>query len=223
MDVRVFRDTEEVHEAEKDGHRGLHLDVHLIDESAQEAAEGAAEHLADRVDEAKGLRSDANCYRRTHYSASDHLRILHYALGTTLILVTAIVSGSILQATPDDPSKKLTLITGVLAIAAVVLTALQTTFKPAERGEQHRTTAAGLGDCRRELDGFIVIPPADLAKADEKLSTIRARISDLEQAGPGYMGWTYRRARKEVMREQERQNQGARGATAPVQSKRQAA
>jgi hypothetical protein len=60
---------------------------------------------------------------------------LHYVLGLLLIFISALVSGSVLQATGDDPSQALMPTTGALSVAVVILTSVQTTFKLGERSE----------------------------------------------------------------------------------------
>ena len=203
MDVYVFRDTESAAKANGDRHHGLSFDLHLVDEPHSPKDAATTKRLTDLVAEARTQRRTVAVYRRTHYTSSDHLRLIHYAVGFALILASAIVSGSVLQATGDNPSKTLTLTAGILSIIVVVLTAIQTTFKLGERGEQHRTVAAGLGECGRELDCLIASDPTDPDKAEKALSAILAKISDVEKGAPGYMGWTYRRAKEAVRREEE--------------------
>jgi hypothetical protein len=59
--------------------------------------------------------------RGAHYRASHHLRVGHYPIGSFLIVISAVVSGSVLQASGGNPSKSLTLTAGALAVAVVVL------------------------------------------------------------------------------------------------------
>ena len=90
---------------------------------------------AELIGEAERYKGKAASFRAAHFSAGDHLRIAHYVLGFLLILFSAVVSGSVLQATDGDPSGTLTLTAGALSIAVVVLTAVQTTFKLGQRGD----------------------------------------------------------------------------------------
>ena len=99
----------------------------------------------DVAREANRLRDEVACYRAAHFKASDHLRVWHFLIGFVPIVVSAVVSGSVLQATKGNPSATLTLATGILAIVVTILTSVQTTFKLGERGEQHRSAADGFG------------------------------------------------------------------------------
>jgi hypothetical protein len=108
----------------------------------------------------------------------------HYILGFLLIVFSAVVSGSVLQETDGGPSGTLTLTAGALAIAVVVLTSVQTTFKLGERGEQHRSAAVGFGQLERKLDVFIHRPHPNLAEAWDELLKIADEITNVETGVP---------------------------------------
>jgi hypothetical protein len=153
------------------------------------------------IREAQGLKHKVAAFRAAHFSAGDHLRIAHYILGLLLIVVSAVVSGSVLQATDGNPSETLTLTAGALSIAVVVLTSVQTTFKLGERGEQHRSAAVGFGQLERKLDIFIHRPHPNVSDAWDELLKIADEITNVEAGAPGYLTRTYRRAREDVMEE----------------------
>jgi hypothetical protein len=151
------------------------------------------------IGEAERYKGKVASFRAAHFSAGDHLRIGHYILGFLLILFSAVVSGSVLQAKDGDPSGTLTLTAGALAIAVVVLTAVQTTFKLGERGEQHRSAAVGFGQLEGKLNVFIHRPHPNLSEAWDDLLKIADEIANVEAGAPGYLTRTYNRARAEVM------------------------
>jgi hypothetical protein len=140
---------------------------------------------------ARALWVSAMAQRGAHYKASDHLRMWHYAIGFGLILFSAVVSGSVLQASDTNPSQALTLAAGALSIAVVVLTSVQTTFKLGERGEQHRTTAAAFGKIARKLDVFISRKHPDLEQSWDELRAINDEYDGVEAGAPGFLGGTY--------------------------------
>jgi Protein of unknown function (DUF4231) len=148
--------------------------------------------------EAERLREKVASYRAAHFKAGDHLRIWHYILGLLLIVTSAVVSGSVLQATNGNPSKNLTLAAGILSIAVTILTSVQTTFKVGERGELHRSAADGFGRIERKLEVFIERPHPDADKAWDDLGGIANEISNVEAGAPGYLRWTYNRAQRET-------------------------
>lgn len=147
---------------------------------------------------AADLRTKIRTYRAAHFAASDHLRTMHYILGFGLILTSAVVSSSVLQATHGNPSQTLTLAAGILSTVVVVLTAIQTTFKLGERGEAHRSAADGFGRVDRQLEIFIHREHSDLAKAWDELQALADEVGNVEAGAPGYLGRTYRNARKHL-------------------------
>jgi hypothetical protein len=147
---------------------------------------------------AEDLKFKANVYRTVHYGASNHLRIIHYALGLLLIIVSAVVSGSVLQAGDGSPSTTLKVVAGSLSVSVVVLTAIQTTFKLGERSEQHRSAGAAFGRIARALEVFIHRPHADVQAAWDELLKIGDEIANVEAGAPGFLQHTYERAKREV-------------------------
>lgn len=152
----------------------------------------------DPVSEARHLHEQVVAYRAAHFSASDHLRVLNYCIGLVLILVSAVVSGSVLHASSGNPSESLKLAAGILAIVVTVLTAVQTTFKLGERGEQHRSAADGFGRVERDLEIFIGRPHPDVEQAWDDLGKLADQISQVEAGAPGYMGRTYLKSKKKA-------------------------
>jgi hypothetical protein len=153
------------------------------------------------IETASRFRTKVDANRAAHFAASDHLRVAHYVLGFLLIVVSAIVSGSVLQATGENPSKTLTLTAGIISMIVVVLTSVQTTFKLGERGEQHRSAAVGLGKVSKNLEVFIHRPHSDIQNAWDELLAIVDEISKVEAGAPGFLRRTYDRAQKDVMKE----------------------
>jgi hypothetical protein len=153
------------------------------------------------IEAAEDFRSKVRMYRSAHFRASDHLRVAHYVLGFLLIAISALVSGSVLQATEGDPSGSLTLTVGTLSIIVVVLTAVQTTFKPNERGEQHKVAANAFGNIDRKIEIFIGRNHPDTSKAWDELDALAQEIQNVEAGAPGFLRHTYEAARKEVAAE----------------------
>jgi hypothetical protein len=153
------------------------------------------------VEAARDLREKVSAYRNAHFAAGDHLRALHYVVGLLLIILSAVVSSSVLQASNEDPGQGLTLAVGLLSMAVVVLTSIQTTFRLGERGEMHRSAAVGFGQVGRKLDVFIHRPHPNVDDAWTDLQAITDEITRVEAGAPGYFTRTYRRARRELMQE----------------------
>jgi hypothetical protein len=154
--------------------------------------------MSEVTEAAKAYHQDVECYRAAHFRASDSLRTWHYVVGFGLIVVSAIVSGSVLQASGGNPSHALTLAAGVLSILVVVLTSIQTTFKLGERAELHRSAANGFGKVLNELDVFIHRPHSNVDQAWDELDRIVAEIGSVEAGAPGYLRRTYDKARRQL-------------------------
>jgi hypothetical protein len=159
--------------------------------------------MSELIDAAKRYQRQVENYRAAHFRASDNLRTWHYIVGFALIFVSAVVSGSVLQASEANPSRVLTLAAGILSIFVVVLTSIQTTFKLGERAELHRTAANGFGKVSNELDVFIHRRHSDEEKAWDELHAIIAEIGSVEAGAPGYLRRTYEQARKSFQRDME--------------------
>jgi len=147
---------------------------------------------------ARTLWENAMSQRGAHYKASDHLRVWHYVLGFMLILISAVVSGSVLQATEGNPSQALTLSAGALSVAVVVLTSVQTTFKLGERSEQHKSAAVGFGKIARKLELLISRDHESLDEVWAELTAINDEYDGVEAGAPGFLGRTYDKARAQV-------------------------
>ncbi len=147
---------------------------------------------------AHDLQFKADVYRTVHYRASNHLRVTHYALGVLLIIVSAVVSGSVLQAGDGDPSTTLKVVAGTLSVSVVVLTAIQTTFKLGERSEQHRSAGAAFGRISRSLEVFIHRRHADDQVAWDELLKVGEEIANVEAGAPGFLQHSYEQAKRKV-------------------------
>ncbi len=143
---------------------------------------------------AEPKREHVHELRRTHFAAADHMRIWHYAIAVTLVLLSAFAGSSLLRSAETDPSGTLTMYAGITAMAVVILGGIQGAFKFPETAEQHRRVAAAYGVARDDLDLFLRCDHPDLKKGAEELRAIVKRIDAIEVGAPGFALWTYNRA-----------------------------
>ena len=155
--------------------------------------------MNDLIRAAEDLSTRIATQRAAHFAASDRLGLIHYVLGFLLISVSAVVSGTVLQATNGNPSEALTITAGALGAVVVVLTSVQTTFKLGERAEQHRSAAAGFGRIQRRLEIFIHRRHPDADRAWDELLAIAEDIGNVETGAPGFLRSSYERARRDVV------------------------
>ena len=155
--------------------------------------------MNDLIRAAEDLSTWIDTQRAAHFAASDRLGLVHYVLGFLVIAVSAVVSGTVLQATNSNPSEALTITAGALGTAVVVLTSVQTTFKLGERAEQHRSAAAGFGRIQRRLEIFSHRRHPDVDSAWDELLAIAEDIGNVESGAPGFLRSSYERARRGVI------------------------
>ncbi|MFN8121314.1 MAG: SLATT domain-containing protein [Thermoleophilia bacterium] len=154
---------------------------------------------AARLMEAAGWLEDRVALREgAHYRASDHLRLAHYVVGFLLIGLSAVVSSTILQGAQGNPSRTVKMAAGIMAVAVTILTAVQTTFKLGERGEQHRAAAAAYSRTRAELRLFRERTHRDLEASWAELTSIAGKMGDIDAGSPGFLRSTLERARDEA-------------------------
>ena len=155
--------------------------------------------MNDLIRAAEDLSTRIDAQRAAHFAASDRLGLIHYVLGFLLMALSAVVSGTVLQATNTKPSEALTITAGALGTAVVVLTSVQTTFKLGERAEQHRSAAAGFGRIQRRLEIFIHRNHPDVNSAWDELLAIAEDVGNVETGAPGFLRSSYERARRGVV------------------------
>jgi len=73
---------------------------------------------------------------------------------------------------------------GAIGLIAAVLSAIQTFYSHAKRGEQHRTSAAQLGRVRREIEIFEQFTPQSKKEQEEKIREINEAMAKIEEDAP---------------------------------------
>jgi hypothetical protein len=130
-----------------------------------------------------------------HYLATLHFAGLHYWLGIPLVLLTAMVGGSVFAAPQQKGHASGRVAIGVLSVSATVLAALQTFLSNNERAEKHRMAGAryralgwqlalmlaqdpdcsGFDDIRKQLDELAQESPSIPKAVDKAMSGYRPR------------------------------------------------
>jgi hypothetical protein len=145
-------------------------------------------------------RLRAHAKARSHWLAAKDADRLHTFLGVPVVALSAIVGSAVfatISARPDPPWQ---IATGMLSVAAGVLAAIQTFFRPAERADHHRRAAAGYAALHRSFKLFDLEHRSDRQGRDTALDELRRRLTqfdELEKQSPDLPDRLYDQAVRE--------------------------
>ncbi len=106
---------------------------------------------------------------------------MHIALGVPVVASSAIVGTTIFATLSTQPDVGFKIVTGLLAVAAAVLAALQTFFKHSEEAEKHRVAAAKYAAVYRDLDLYCLRFAGGLGDRDLALSELDRHLTTWDQ------------------------------------------
>jgi hypothetical protein len=119
-----------------------------------------------------------------HYHVSERLHVLHRRVGTVATGLTALVGSAVfasLSKVGDDIRVKVG--TGVLSVAAVVATALQSFLALATEAERYRSVGGKYGAIRRSIELLVLKYPNANGAPDEPatvgLEKIKGEMDEL--------------------------------------------
>lgn len=135
----------------------------------------------------------------THYLAAAKQVELARRLGVPSVFLSA-AAGTTLFATLDTGTAPpaLRIVIGFVTLIAAALSALQTFLGLTDRAGEHRTTAAGYGAVRREIEQLQMFPPRSAGEVETAVTAIRSRLDQLAQSAPDVSGRSWRRAQREI-------------------------
>lgn len=92
----------------------------------------------------------------SHHHAASHNTKMHKAFGIPVVIVTTAVGTTVFSSVGQhEQNVALTIVTGLLSIAAAILSTLQTFLGYSANAERHKISASKYGMLRRELELFI--------------------------------------------------------------------
>jgi len=100
-------------------------------------------HRDDILEELRKLFVDIEYTEKAHFAAAEQLRALHYVLGGTAAVTSAMASAAIVKSSGT--------IGAVLALISALAAALLTFVKPQGVAEQHVACGRELGDLKRRV------------------------------------------------------------------------
>jgi hypothetical protein len=105
-------------------------------------------------------------------------------LGATSAALSAVVATAVFASLEKDPALGWRIATGIVAVVAAGLAAIQTTLKSAERAEQFRETSRGYGRLRRAIERARLFPPTTREDADKLLDALSEEMAEAGRAKP---------------------------------------
>ena len=99
-------------------------------------------------------------------------------LGIPTVVLTSVVATGLFATLNKDPAIGWRIATGVIAVVAAVLSALQTFLRQAERAEHYREAARSYGRIRRQVERARLFPPGTRVEADRLLKLIGEELAE---------------------------------------------
>ena len=134
-----------------------------------------------------------------HYLSAERAWKWHNRLGIPAVVAGTIVSTSIFATLESNPDLGWKIATGIVALVAVVLAALQTFLNFSERAQKHVAAAIGYSQERRHLELFLLeYQAATDSRRDQalgELSALNSRLDKLDELSPLVSTKIYDRAR----------------------------
>ncbi len=135
-----------------------------------------------------------------HYRAAETAQKRHTQIGIPNVVITAVVATSIFSTLSENEEFFwVRITTGVIALAAAVLAALQAFLKFGDKAEKHMTAGAKYTNIRRKIDIFFlkfsVAEDAERAAAIKELEDIADTLSTLDADSPTLTDAQFKRGR----------------------------
>lgn len=160
--------------------------------------------MTDLMEIAIRARNKARFAGTAHHMAAERASKKNIWLGVPAVIFSAVVASSIFSSINETaPSTVWQIATGFVALAAAVVSALQTFFRFDEKSQMHQAAASGLLSMRRKLSVFLVrYGDRDSSSKEEALQQLEPMLEELESLGrtaPAIPNALYHRAKKEVV------------------------
>ena len=137
----------------------------------------------------------------SQYEAARYLKIWHYAIGISAVLISGFVSSQVFTSLKDQLSPDFKVFLGLFTLLGTLLTALQTFLKLMDRSEKHKLAGAKAANLRRRIEQLIV--SGDLNNISQTtLDGIREAYDVVSSESPEVLGWLYAKVSAKLERDQ---------------------
>ena len=110
--------------------------------------------MDDIIEKARKYWRSAGRTGLAHYRAAEIAARRHRRIGIPNVAISAIVATSVFSTLSDNIDIRIKIFTGVIALVAAILAALQAFSNFGERAEKHKAAGARYGKVRRDIDVF---------------------------------------------------------------------
>jgi hypothetical protein len=136
-----------------------------------------------------------------HYHAAEMFAKRHRRIGIPSVIMSTVVATSVFSTLSENVDVRLRIATGVVALLAAILAALQAFLAFGERAEKHRAAGARYGKVRRDIDIFdLKFSSAGVDSREnalKRLQTITDELSTLATENPTLGDAIYAKAKKD--------------------------
>ena len=130
----------------------------------------------------KDWRNRAAAASEAHYVLATRLRRHNLWLGIPVVIFSTVVGTSVFATISEERvATELSVVVGLISVAAAVLAALQTFLRFPERAEKHVTAADWYAALRRDIDQALALPAT---KPQDALDRFRKEMSKVGQSSP---------------------------------------
>ena len=136
-----------------------------------------------------------------HYRAAVLAEARNKQIGLPNVAISAVVATSIFSTLSESVDVRWRIATGVIALVAAILAALQAFLKYGDEAEKHKASGAKYGDVRRKIDLFQLefsgAQQTDRDAALQGLKEIADELNSLDTDSPTLTDNVYNKAKKE--------------------------
>ena len=158
----------------------------------------------DRADLLRHWRFRVHRVQTGHYEAGRRYDRLHLLLGIPAIIISAIVGTAVFASLATDKHNPVvTILVGLLSVAAAVLASLQTFLKYSELAERHKLAGARFADLKHKIELIAVFQPADVDALKSQLAEVEGRWETVREESPNIPAKVWKRIEKEMTLERD--------------------
>jgi len=123
-----------------------------------------------------------------HYRAGEAAGMWHKTIGIPNVIITAVVATSVFATLADNTAVKFKIATGIVAVIAAILAALQAFLHLSDVAEKHTSAGGRYATLRREIDIFrLEFENAEESKREDSLTLLKkiaAKLGSLDTESP---------------------------------------
>jgi hypothetical protein len=144
--------------------------------------------------------------QRAHYESARRFERMHLWLGLPAIALSTIVGTAFFASRSRTADFSIQIAVGLLRVAAVVLTALQTFLKNSELSERHRLAGVRFASIKHRIEPLEILPPATEDELRQTLVSIEESWAKFREESPTLPTRVWRELESKVTFEQTRES-----------------